>query len=124
MELDDGVVDSLGGGSCVQRARYNVTVFTGEMSRLSTDLIDRDEDRGLRGLHTQMRRTQDMVDTLPEEFADTIDETIEEQWGEIESIIESTSLDDEEKRQRVRDKLRVGLERGLPTIVYEGSSER
>jgi peptidoglycan hydrolase CwlO-like protein len=97
-----------------------VVTFEGEVVGGTTDQIKSDKERELHGIHNQLQKTQEMIESIP----DTLDEVLNDQYEEIEEIIESQELDDEEKRQRVRDKLRVGLERGLPTIVYEGSSER
>lgn len=101
------------------RDTFDVSVYVGEVIAYYSEPITRDEDRGLAGIHKQMRRTQEMVESIPE----TIDEVIAEQYGEIEDIIESQDLDEEEKRRRVQDKLRVGIEMGLPTTMYEGSAE-
>jgi hypothetical protein len=119
-ELDRKIVDSLGSGARHQRSTIDVVTFEGEVVGGTTDQIKSDKERGLHGIHNQLQKTQEMIESIP----DTLDEVLNDQYEEIEEIIESQELDDEEKRQRVRDKLRVGLERGLPTIVYEGSSER
>lgn len=123
-KLDHEIVSSIGAGSKYQRETFDVEVFIGESVGGTHDLVEEDEEQGLRGLHNQMRRTQEMVDTLPEELSDAVDEIVTEQYDDIEDIIESQSLDEGEKKRRVKDKLRVGLERGLPTIMYENNSER
>lgn len=117
--VDERIVGSIGAGMKTDRDTFDVSVYVGEEIAYYSEPITRDEDRGLAGIHKQMRRTQEMVESLPE----TIDEVIAEQYGEIENIIESQDLDEEEKRRRVQDKLRVGIEMGLPTIMYEGSAE-
>lgn len=118
-KLDYELVSSIGGGGRHQRESFDVEVFIGESVGGATDRIESDEERGLHGIHNQLRQTQEMVESIPE----SIDEVIAEQYGEIEDIIESQDLDEEEKRRRVQDKLRVGIEMGLPTIMYEGSAE-
>lgn len=117
--VDERIVGSIGAGMKTDRDTFDVSVYVGEEIAYYSEPITRDEDRGLAGIHKQMRRTQEMVESIPE----TIDEVIAEQYGEIEDIIESQDLDEEEKRRRVQDKLRVGIEMGLPTIMYEGSAE-
>lgn len=117
--VDERIVGSIGAGVKTDRDTFDVSVYVGEEIAYYSEPITRDEDRGLAGIHKQMRRTQEMVESIPE----TIDEVIAEQDGEIEDIIESQDLDEEEKRRRVQDKLRVGIEMGLPTIMYEGSAE-
>lgn len=117
--VDERIVGSIGAGVKTDRDTFDVSVYVGEEIAYYSEPMTRDEDRGLAGIHKQMRRTQEMVESIPE----TIDEVIAEQDGEIEDIIESQDLDEEEKRRRVQDKLRVGIEMGLPTIMYEGSAE-
>lgn len=117
--VDERIVGSIGAGMKTDRDTFDVSVYVGESIAEYTEPITREEDRGLYGIHKQMRRTQEMVESLPE----TIDEVIAEQYEEIEDIIESQELNEEEKRRRVRDKLRVGIEMGLPTAIYERSSE-
>lgn len=117
--VDERIVGSIGAGTKSDRDTFDVSVYVGEEIAYYSEPVTRDEDRGLYGIHKQMRRTQEMVESTPE----TIDEVIAEQYEEIEDIIEAQDLDEEEKRRRVRDKPRVGIEMGLPTIIYEGSAE-
>lgn len=103
------------GGTVILQTDWEEEAVTGLVSLIDNRIVG----RGLYGIHKQIRQTQQMVESIPE----TIDEVIAEQYDEIEDIIEAQDLDKEEKRRRVRDKLRVGLEMGLPTIMYEGSAE-
>lgn len=97
----------------------NIDVFIGEQVMNIGPSHPFQERLGADGLRKQMIEIQDQIESIPA----IIDAVIAEQYGEIEDIIESQDLDEEEKRRRVRDKLRVGLEMGLPTIMYERSAE-
>ncbi len=117
-KIDREIVSSIGAGSRHRRQTFDVEIFVAESIGGITDAVTEDEDRGLYGIHNQFEKTQTMVETLPNEFSETVEEVVETRYEEIEDIIES-NVDKEEKMEQIRDRLTIGLERGLPTILYE-----
>lgn len=118
-DLDRRIISSFGVGSKFTRSVTNIDVFIVEKVLNEKKSEDLKERKGADGLRIQMMKIQNQIEDLPE----TINEVIAEHYNEIEEIIMRQDLDEEEKRRRVRDRLRVGLEMGLPTVMYEGSIE-
>lgn len=120
-KIDYEIVSSLGAGSYHRRQTFEVEIFIGESVGGTTDRVEDDSQRGLYGVHKQFSETQEMINRLPESLSETIYAAVDEQYQEIEEIIES-DLDEQEKKERLRDKMEMGLERGLPTFMYRGDS--
>lgn len=118
-KLDRQLIACSGVGSKIDRETTNLDIFIGEKIGNGRKTSRVNEREGAKALQTEVRMLQNEIESLPE----TIDDVVVEQYDEIEEIIEAQDLDEGEKRRRVRDKLRVGLEMGLPTIMYEGSTE-
>lgn len=120
-KIDYEIVSSIGAGSRHRRQTFDVEIFVAESIGGITDAVTEDKDRGLYGIHNQFEKTQTMVETLPDEFSETVEEVVDTRYDEIEDIIES-NIDKEEKKEQIRDRLTIGLERGLPTILYENEA--
>ncbi|EMA39391.1 hypothetical protein C448_15079 [Halococcus morrhuae DSM 1307] len=121
-KFDRDIVDTIGAGNREQRESFNVQIYAGQWMEEITDGVTDDKERGLYGIHRRFDKTQNMVETLPEEFSETVEDVVGKQYDEIEDIIESDA-DEEDKRRQIRDQLTIGLERGLPTFLYENSVE-
>jgi hypothetical protein len=121
-KFDRDIVDTIGTGNREKRASFNVQIYTSQWMEEITDRVTDDRERGLYGIHKRFDKTQDMVETLPEEFSETVEDVVSKQYDEIEDIIES-DVDEDEKRRQIQDRLTIGLERGLPTFLYENSVE-
>ena len=101
----------------LQMTAYSVEEIDSEFYPSVDELSD-----GIREVHERFDETQKMVDELSETLSDEIDRIIEQQYTEIEDIVESTTSE-QEKKEALRNHLKVGLERGLPTLLYELSTE-
>lgn len=63
----------------------------------------------------------DKIAELDESVTELIENSVEDNFNDIKEIIEAEGLDDDAKKQKLANKMKVGLERGLPTILYETS---
>lgn len=112
-------IPTTGIGSKPTHGQFGITVHTGaewlpfdlhDMERLTPEPDRIDEIR------RELGETQEMVDSIPEAVANTVDEVVAEQYDDLEEIIESEQAT-EEKKRAIQKRLQVGLERGLPTAI-------
>lgn len=122
-EIDSRVVDCPGGGDRFDRGDFVVDVFSGDDIEYYSygDVVTDDRQRGIRGIQRSVKSTEEAVEELPNEVSATVGEVIESQYDEIEDIIQS-DMDSGEKKKQILENIEVGLERGLPTVIYR--SER
>ncbi|MDH5020376.1 hypothetical protein [Halobacterium rubrum] len=117
-------IPDIGPDSKPRHGQFGITVHDNS-SWLPFDLHNLDrltpEPDRVDEVRKQLGETQEMVDSLPEELEKSVDDLIADHYSEIEDIIES-ERGTEEKKQELQKRLQIGLERGLPTAIYERSS--
>lgn len=69
---------------------------------------------------SDVKKTNEEIENLHDNFSDQLDDVIQAQYEEMRNLIDTA---DEEKRKAIQNKMKVGLERGLPTVLYEIGSE-
>lgn len=120
-KIDFEIVDSIGAGSALRRQSFDIHVYAGDKIKSyhnpNTSEDEYETDQGVRDIRERVNETQMMVNDLP----DLVNRIIEEQYEEVTDIIGSEAS--EETRQELQQSLRIGLERGLPTALFEKSFE-
>lgn len=116
-EVEDRFVDQPPSG----RQNFFLWVYRSELRGEWADTITDDRHRGLWGLFNQVEETQEKVEQVPDKVEEPLSELIEENYTAIEEIIESDA-DEETKRREISKRLRVGLEKMLPTVMMEYES--
>lgn len=121
--IESDIISSIGitSGHTNRNKRENVIMYTyriEEQLDIVGDMIQDDSERGIYGVVNQIKQNRDQIDALPEEVSKSIDEVVNEHYEEIAEIVEG-NMSEEEKKAKLKDNLRVGLERGLPTLLWE-----
>ncbi len=120
--LDRTHISSLGSGSRADRISFELHVF--QVNRLGRFTADPDKSSIGRSLDTRIENTQQLIQNIPSNISDSIDETLQGHYEEIEEIIRSEELDQDEKADKIKSQFRIGLEYGFPTILYDRVSEQ
>lgn len=95
-----------------------------QINQLSRFYADEGRSGTGRGLDKRIEATQELIEDIPASVSDSIDETLQEHYEEIETIIQSEELDQDEKADKIKQQFRIGLEYGIPTVFYDRESER
>lgn len=105
----------LGGRTDRERAEFDLYVVDKQLQfdDLQNPRSVPKEGSSLKQLYWQMRKANDSIEDLSE----SIDTIVDEQYEELQELVESESSVAE--KQAIRKQLKVGLERGVPTILYD-----
>ena len=122
-KVDYQLIDGWGTGLGDERASFYVDSYV-NAERIDTRrsrfnyTLEHNIHEAKRGID----EAQQSIETLPLALSETIHAAVDEQYQNIEDIIES-DIDSDEKKERISEKVRYGIERGMPTFVYDRERE-
>ncbi|WP_139171313.1 hypothetical protein [Natronorubrum texcoconense] len=101
---------------------FDISVYSVDKISNWGDITTEGPERGFVGLYSEVESSQEMIEELPDTLSKVTDEIMEEREDEFREILESDH-DEEEKENMIRENIKIGMERSLPTILFERESE-